>query len=117
MYEVMLRSIAFYNNLLMETFISTRIHVCAFPEGPAKMMFSENRINGTSSSESDESALVCVVVVATCGGEGGGSSLSESTGFGAFFRVLGGMRQFVPFLKTGSQNSPSAVAAELVVLV
>ena len=103
MYEVMLRSIAFYNNLLMETFISTRIHVCAFPEGPAKMMFSENRINGTSSSESDESALVCVVVVATCGGEGGGSSLSslsESTGFRAFFRVLGGMRPFLPFLKS-----------------
>lgn len=101
MHEVMLRSIAFYNNLLMETFISTRIHVCAFPEGPA--MFSDNRINGTSSSESDESALVCVVVVATCGGEGGGSSLSslsESTGFGAFFRVLGGMRPFLPFLKS-----------------
>jgi len=101
MYEVMLRSIAFYNNVLMETFISTRIHVCAFPEGPA--MFSDNRINGTSSSESDESALVCVVVVATCGGEGGGSSLSslsESTGFGAFFRVLGGMRPFLPFLKS-----------------
>ena len=101
MYEVMLRSIAFYNNLLMETFISTRIHVCAFPEGPA--MFSDNRINGTSSSESDESALVCVVVVATCGGEGGGSSLSslsESTGFRAFFRVLGGMRPFLPFLKS-----------------
>ena len=108
MYEVMLRSIALYNNLLMETFISTRtcIRVCAFPEGPAKMMFSENRINGTSSSESDESALVCVVVVATCGGEGGGSSLSslsslsESTGFGACFRVLGGMRPFLPFLKS-----------------
>ena len=104
MHEVMLRSIAFYNNLLMETFISTRIHVCAFPEGPA--MFSDNRINGTSSSESDESALVCVVVVATCGGEGGGSSLSslssisESTGFGACFRVLGGMRPFLPFLKS-----------------
>lgn len=101
MHEVMLRSIAFYNNLLMETFISTRIHVCAFPEGPA--MFSDNRINGTSSSESDESALVCVVVVATCGGEGGGSSLSslsESTGFRAFFRVLGGMRPFLPFLKS-----------------
>ena len=102
MHEVMLRSIAFYNNLLMETFISTRIHVCAFPEGPA--MFSDNRINGTSSSESDESALVCFVVFATCGGgEGGGSSLSslsESTGFRAFFRVLGGMRPFLPFLKS-----------------
>lgn len=101
MHEVILRSIAFCSNLLMETFISTRIHVCAFPEGPA--MFSDNRINGTSSSESDESALVCVVVVATCGGEGGGSSLSslsESTGFGAFFRVLGGMRPFLPFLKS-----------------
>lgn len=101
MHEVMLRSIAFYNNVLMETFISTRIHVCAFPEGPA--MFSDNRINGTSSSESDESALVCFVVFATCGGEGGGSSLSslsESTGFRAFFRVLGGMRPFLPFLKS-----------------
>ena len=101
MHEVMLRSIAFYNNLLMEAFISTRIHVCAFPEGPA--MFSDNRINGTSSSESDESALVCFVVFATCGGEGGGSSLSslsESTGFRAFFRVLGGMRPFLPFLKS-----------------
>ena len=56
-------------------------------------------------SESDETALVCVVGGGEAfGGEGGGSSLSlsESTGFGAFFRFLGGMRPFLqlPFLKS-----------------